>query len=224
MIVVESLGLLFLHVPQTGGTAIRNHLVDSFDGVTAGPYHGHLARHLEPTWRGGHYTTIATVRNPLDATVSSHFKQRTDHKGWYSSGKLGERRVAQAANLVENDLDFGEWFLRYRRRVFAPSWLYAVRRADHVMRFESLAGDLANALTRIGVTDPPPLPVDNLTARPAEIDDLYRNESVRRRSHHVFAPFMAEFGYDFPADWPPSVPMTARLEYGVGRRLVAPGD
>ena len=227
MIVVERLRLLFVHIPQTGGTAVRTYLSDHFDGVVAGPHHGHRVAHLDAKWRSRQWRTVASVRHPLDVTVSSYYKQRNDHHGTIKDGTIDRRRGRQS-ELARSDASFDEWFLRYRRRVFAPSWLTAVRNADFVLRFESLEADLMSMLSTLGEGEPPALASTNVTTRPEGYEGFYSTRRSRARATRIFSPFMAEFGYRFPPDWESALPLASRIEYAAGHRLrswlLRPGD
>ena len=227
MIVVERLGLLFVHIPQTGGTAVRTYLSEHFGGTVAGPHHGHRVDHLDPQWRSRQWRTVASVRHPMDLTVSSYFKQRNDHHGTYKDGTIDRRRRRQTER-AQSGATFDEWFLRHRRRVFAPSWLSTVRNAHDVLRFESLESDLVAMLSSLTGEEPPPLASNNVTNRPDSYARQYSTPKSQARAVRIFSPFMAEFGYPFPAEWDATVPLTSRIEYEIGHRvrfrLLRPAD
>lgn len=222
MILVEDHDLLFIHVPQTGGTAIRRYLTAHLGGVPVGRTHQVWEQVEHQLPNAARLQIMTCVRNPLDQTVSSYTKLSSDYRGQVSSGALGPRRQHQQAFVVEGCADFEQWFLRYRKRVYSPRWLGSVRRSRWVLRFENLEADFVAALREAGVPDPPPLPRENVTPRTdSSFEAMYRSRQSRERAARVFGPFMSEFGYAPPSDWPWSTPWPSRLEYVLGHRVRA---
>lgn len=219
MILVEDLDLLFIHVPQTGGTAVRRYLVEHLGGFPVARQHQVWEQVAVTLPRREHLRVMTSIRDPLDQTVSSYYKVARDHRGTIASGASGARRRRQAAYVSSGSHDFEDWFSRYRRRVFSPRWLGSVRRSRWVLRFESLERDLLAALSEAGWSDLPPLPRVNATARPGlSIEEAYRTGRSRAQAARIFGPFMAEFDYAPPAGWPWVVPPWSDWEYRAGHR------
>lgn len=220
MILVDDLDLLFVHVPQTGGTAVRRYLIDNLGGVQVAPMHQvweQVAPHLP---RSDRLRVMTAIRHPMDQTVSSYQKLVTDHRSQISRGVASRRRLKQHEYIATSAADFEAWFLRYRTRVFSPRWLGSVRRSTWVLRFESLEADFHAALRDAGVRDVEPLSRVNATQREATaFNDQYSTVDARRRAARVFGPFMSEFGYHQPREWSWRVPPWAQAEYAVGWRV-----
>jgi hypothetical protein len=219
MILAEDYDLLFVHVPQTGGTAIRQYLQDHLGGVPVGRQHQVWEQVCRDLPHAERLRIMTCIRDPLDQTVSSYHKLRSDHRGGISTGRSGERRQAQSAFVTAPDVDFERWFLRYRTRVYAPRWVSSVRRSRWILRFESLDADLRAALVEAGVSDPPPLPRVNVTDRPdRDFASAYASRASQARAAALFGPFMAEFCYQPPPGWTWKVPRRSEWEYALGHR------
>jgi hypothetical protein len=219
VILVDDLDLLFVHVPQTGGTAVRRYLVDNLGGVQVAPTHQVWEQVAPRLPRPDRLRVMTAIRHPMDQTVSSYHKLVTDHHSEFSRGVASQRRLQQRDHVVMGDGGFESWFLRYRTRVFSPRWLGSVRRSTWVLRFENLEDDLHAALRSAGVSDVEPLDRVNSTQRERTALGVdFRSVRARRRAARVFGPFMSEFGYEHPQEWAWHVPSWAHAEYAVGWR------
>ena len=223
MIVSDRHRYLFIEQPHTACTAIHDELCALYDGRPILFKHATYADFLRvasPEQKG--YFVFSGIRDPLDEAVSTYFKYKTDHKGRYSrrpAAVVGRRR--EAFELVAGDqADFVRYVRRFYRRPYDNDTLIAHRRIDHVMRFEHLQADFAEALRRIGLEQVRPLPVVNKTGERGHHLDYYPEE-VRDHARRVFGPFMLKWGYPIPAAWADkTVPASSRLAFrvlGVGR-------
>ena len=85
MIISHTHKYLFVEIPLTASYAIRHELCEYYGGVPILHKHASFPDFLQiaaPHERD--YFVFATVRNPLDETVSRYCKLRCDHKGTFS--------------------------------------------------------------------------------------------------------------------------------------------
>ena len=216
MIVSHVHRYVFVELPRTGSTAIRQELRELYDGVPVLEKHAtylDFLRQATPAER--EYFSFAAVRNPLDDAVSRYFKLRTDHKARYSGGGRKKRghvlnRIIDARmyRFIEGaDADFARFFRRFYVLPHDTWASLSHAKLDYVMRFEHLAEDFDTALRRMGIEPKRPLPIVNSTgARRRSFEDYYTPD-LYPRARRVFGPYMQRWGYQFPAAWglaPPS--------------------
>ncbi len=130
-------------------------------------------------WDG--YYKLAIERNPWDAVVSLFYWMRRN-------GKVDSfERFLAMPNL--------ETLARRNYQAYHLGGKVAV---DRLLRFETLADDLAEVWTHLGLPGAPDLPHAKAGARPAGSDyrDLYDAASAER-VRALFAPVIAECGYEF---------------------------
>ncbi len=213
---------LFVELPRTGSTAIRQELRELYGGEPVLWKHAtyeDFLRVASPDER--RYFVFSAIRNPLDDAVSRYFKLRLDHKQRFTErpGKhrnLANRLVDQRMFrfLDRTDADFPAFFLRYYRFPYDTWASLSHARMDYVMRFETLAEDFERVLRAIGIEPVRPLPVVNRTSGRERDFDVYYPPRVRGRARRVFGPYAERWGYQLPAEWqlPPPSPLH-RAEY-----------
>jgi hypothetical protein len=67
--------LLFLHIPKTGGTTIKNHL-RTFRGNIPMPIHPHILDYVNRFPETLEFFKFCVVRNPWDLVVSRYFYRK----------------------------------------------------------------------------------------------------------------------------------------------------
>lgn len=227
MIVSHRHRYLFVEVPRTGCTAVARELREHYDGEPVLYKHAHLAElpeALASRVRG--YIVGAGVRNPLDRTVSTYEKLRSDHKRNYTTpakrvetgGWVATRDVDQYEFVQQPGVGFPEFFIRYHRAVARDLWAVECAAADVVLRFEALDAGFAQFLRCAGLPQHRPLPHVNPTVRQsADFRDYYTHE-IRQRAVDVFGPLMQQYGYRWPGEWEVRGPLfLARLRFASGR-------
>lgn len=210
MIVSHERRILFVHVQKTGGSSVDRLLQDLLPDAAhvkglPGTRHAKLGPALRRHPEFHDYFIFGFVRNPWARLFS-----------WHS---MIMRRVAAAdegnaavrASLSRNNFwqqvasdytSFEDFVLRGTReigRLTMPqlAWLRSpARDVDFIGRTEDLAGDLASALTRAGLT-PPRMPLEQRNAGPRLDYREHYSASMRQRVAEVFAPDIDEFGYTF---------------------------
>lgn len=145
---------------------------------------------------------FVAVRNPFDSLVSLWVKKTTSYQPLLDDPDSFVNKLPGFADDMRWMLDhsFPEWIERqYADKVDAPRHLYSghLDRADFVMRFEDLQADFEEALSHVGVDDPPQIPLINVTEeRDGDYRDYY-DDSARTIVERVFAPDLDRFGYEF---------------------------
>lgn len=210
MIVCRDLRLLYVQVPQTGGTAVAEELCRNYGGEQL------LRKHAVLEQAGAAlgsslslYTVMAGVRHPADQAVSTFVRMQRKEvpgKGGYSN------RWLRTSSAIERDhfakqagMTFSEYFLRFFHWIHAPKWLQSQRKADIILRFESLGEDFQQAMRDVGVVPVRPLPRVNQTPRGDAGYETYYTPPAQVRARRIFSPFMSEWSYRFPPEWVPEL-------------------
>jgi hypothetical protein len=213
---------LFVELPRTGSTAIHRELRELYDGEPILHKHATYEDFLKRASADEKtYFVFSGIRNPLDDAVSRYFKLRTDHHGRFSTRPSKRKRLVNRiidrrmfSFLRESDADFATYFMRNHVLPYDRWSSLSHDRFDHVIRFESIVDDFAEALRRIGIEPKRPLPMVNPTATRNRTFSDYYPPHVRARARRVFGPFMERWGYRFPADWGIEEPTTMdRAQY-----------
>jgi len=209
---------LFVELPRTGSTAIRQELRAFYDGETILQKHATYEEFLTAaTPEEKKYFVFSGIRNPLDDAVSQYFKLKTDHNERMTNPERAPKSKPLLNRVVDRhifgylrrtDADFPRYFMRYHVLPYDRWSSLSHDRFDYVIRFESLAEDFAEVLDRIGITPRRELPQVNTTAARARTWRDYYPPHTRARARRVFGPFMERWGYEFPPEWEIDRPTT----------------
>lgn len=176
-IFVKSTGILFVHIPKTGGSSITQWLLERGGAYSDGYTHTalqHTRHDLSSVW------SFCVVRNPWDRMVSTyHYAKRITGGDQYMS--------------------FHEWLktgINYRRHWYSVStpqldWIKV--RPTMIMRFENLAHDFSKVQERFN--DYEPLPFVNTTEHLPYQN--YYDDWSRQLVQNLFQADITEFGYTF---------------------------
>jgi hypothetical protein len=199
---------LFVEFPHTASVAIRRELVDHYDGepilAKHSTYRDFLATASEDERS---YFVFSCIRNPLDVAVTKYFKLKTNHSYKSASaarkGGIGHVLHGRVGRFVRDEgADFDAFFLKVFRIQYNSWASLDHRRFDYVIRFEDLDRGFAEVLGRLGIEQVGPLPRTNSTGeRKKEFLAYYDSPRVIERAKRVFAVYMDEWGYRFPAEW-----------------------
>jgi hypothetical protein len=220
-ILCHDIGLLFLQAPHTGSTSLGTLFREDFGGVKlledrVRDEHGRIVlrqKHqtLEQLLEAGLITpeeradllVVAGVRNPYDLVLTEYARNR--EAGTISAWQKFMRRLPGTSDDFSQP-DFERFVVRrytpnslYRllgRKAMAPvDWTAG---ADQVIRFEAMQKGLDEALQKVGVTEPHPLPHRNPTASRRDRD--YRTIYTDRARDIVATAYARELtqqGYTF---------------------------
>jgi len=142
------------------------------------------------------YESFCVVRNPYDRTLSSvmHFSEAR----WVSSEDEDERRTGFDKNLKAwLEMPLSDHNIRAHRR----SQIDFIRNrhgeiaVDHILRFENLADDLSDLLTRFGIRNRMVARVGD-SGRKREYRDFYTPDA-QRLVDNAFGQDIEKLGYSF---------------------------
>lgn len=232
MVISDKHRFVFVNLPQTASTAISRELVNQYEAREFCFKHA--------LWRTDYmkaanaeqkkYRVISGMRNPMDITVSTYFKVRSDHEQRYTNAE--ENKIQHGflrkhimywwnkrshAEIVGKNLGFSAWFLRNHKVPYASWAILDHHRFDKVIRFEHLQEDFAEALKTLGVAQTRPLPLGNKTAKEGKpFHEYFDTDQAKRHAKYIFGPYMKQFGYRFPAEWDHiAVPASSFLAYRI---------
>lgn len=208
MVISKEHRYVFVEIPLTGSWAIRNELVEFYGGEPILHKHAtytEFASQADEKERG--YFAFATVRNPLDETVSRYFKLKTDHHGAFTDPEAVKGLKSDLADQQKYAFVRGEaatfeaYFRQYHRRPFNNVLALSGSRLDYVMRFEDLQAEFREVLRRLGLGAVRPVPVQNKTAQRRADWRSYYTPAIIPQAMRQFGPFMRRWGYSFPEEW-----------------------
>lgn len=228
MIYSDEYKYVFMEVPHTASTAIARELTNHYGGRRVLRKHDNYSifrAHCTPEQR--RYRVFASVRNPLDAFVTEYYKFLNDHKGDYSNtdnyesngGWIVKEHVEKYQFTVRHGDDFPAYFRKFLCSTYHNWFLLGHKRFDYVMRFENIAEEFDQMLSRIGVPDPKPLPVSNKSERPAQWHTLF-DKPLQELAIKYYSPFFRQWGYEFPEDWTGQPSSLVNLKYHLSEAAV----
>lgn len=207
MIISDKHEFVFLATPRTGSTAIINELCKNYAGRRILDKHSNYPEFLRiANEKQKKYFVFAGVRNPMDDSVSMYKKLETNHQKsytnpdeWIENGGWVTKRMRRLFRLVQNpETSFKDFLLTYYRTPYTSRININRRYCSYILRFENLQISFSNALEMIGVKQVRPLPIVNPTRRRRDFLDYYHDPKAISHAAKVFAPFMFEWGYQFP--------------------------
>lgn len=209
MLISDSLSMVFVHVPKTGGDSLDKLLraqvddVRKQDGTRHAPYRRILAN--EPALSG--YYSFGMVRNPWARMVSWYSMiDKWNHAYGPASGKPQVKRGGMKDGnamwrKVATYEDFREFVLRGTEeipRIATPQLDYLVapgRTVDHVGRTETLREDVLTIQRRLGLPEVE-APHHNKSGATRHWREFY-DDTTRARIADVYAKDCSEWGYRF---------------------------
>jgi hypothetical protein len=223
MIISHKHKYVFIEIPHTGTTAIREELCAHYGGKPTLWRHSYYSDFLKTASpREKDYFVFCSIRNPLDITVSQYFRMVSNHRDIFTdpeklkirSNREQRRKQRLYQGLKNNDVDFQTYFLKYYKRPY-NSWASLILgKSDFVIRFENLQADFARLLQILGLELKRPLHIRNSTqARRKDFLSYYSPDMIPR-AKKVFGPFMEQWGYEFPKEWgQPHLTWRDKLEF-----------
>jgi hypothetical protein len=220
-ILCSEVGLLLLQAPHTGSTSLgtllrerlggemllREQVRDARGRVVLRQKHQTLRELLDaglitPEQRSG-LLVVVGVRDPYDLVLTEYARNReagtvpAPERILRRIGLLGtEYSAADFERFVRRRYTPGPFVRLLGRRAFVPvDWTAG---ADHVIRFERMQADLDEALRRVGVTEPLPIPHRNPTTSRGDIhySELY-TPAARAIVEAAYRRELDRFGYVF---------------------------
>ena len=209
MVISHKYKYLFIEFPLTGSTSVSKALVEDYDGERILFKHASYFDYKKSILsKENDYFIFSCIRNPLDQAVSHYYKYKTDHRGRYT--RLAEkydyrylvnRYQVKRFKFVANSPGFEEYFLKFYKWPYNSWSSISHPHCDYVMRFENLSSSYCEALKRIGIKNPLPLPSANTTKKQdSDFISCYSSKAIIR-AKKVFGIYMKELGYEFPKEW-----------------------
>jgi Sulfotransferase family len=212
VIVSHPARVLFVHVQKTGGSSVQNLLLDRLPGAEKlaglpGAKHAHLRAALRAHPDLSAYWTFGFVRNPWARLWSwwSMIERRDDQRE--EGNAWAERRIENNpfwSGVLTGLPDFEAFVLRGPERfarLRTPQLRYLrtpQRTADLIGRTETFSPDLGRICDRLGIE--PPSQEQHRNASGSGGSGSYRDHytsAMREKVAQLFAPDLAEFGYEF---------------------------
>lgn len=226
MIISREHRFVFVEAPFTGSTAIAKELTEQYGCEKILGKHSHLREFLNqanPEER--RYAAAIGVRHPLDQLLSHYMKQKNNHLNNYTNperfvengGWVNRANREQFQFIQDTGGDFAAYLKRFYLRggVRVSQYAWGRSRYDHLIRFESLDESFRDFLTKVGVEPRRALPRTNPTkGRDREFFSAYPVE-LHAELRAAFGPLVAEWGYELPANWAGTIPLSSRLVYGL---------
>ncbi len=220
-ILCRDIGLLLLQAPHTGSTSLGTLLREELGGVklleervrdergriVLRQKHQTLGQLIEaglisPAQRA-ELLVVVGVRDPFDLVLTEYARSR--EAGAISASQRILRRVpgvsddfsaADFERFVTRRYEPGRLYRLIGRKPFVPiDWADG---ADHIIRFEAMQDGLDEALRKVGVHEPHPLPHRNPTSsrRDRDYRDIY-TEPARAVVARAYATQLQRHGYAF---------------------------
>jgi hypothetical protein len=185
MIISDRHKYLFLEMPYSASTATSKELIEHYNGrLVFNERHAPYAQFLQiATPEQRKYFVFAGIRNPLDTIVTTYLK--SVRKG-----------------LLPKSTDFSTYFTNTYSLPYVNFVSMSARYVDFFIRFESLQTDIEECLKKMGVEQIQPLPSRNRTSEKSKHFLEYYTPDIIPRVQRVLGPYMAEWGYSFPSEWP----------------------
>ncbi len=209
MVISDKHKFIFVELFFTGSTAISKELCDLYEGRKILRKHSRYHEFLGiATKEQLNYFTFSGIRNPMDLVVSEYLKIKTNHKSRFTTpsewrkngGTLSNEQLRLFKEITVQELSFQEYFMKYFKLPYDNWSCLSHKRFDFIIRFENISADFGNALKKIGLEPKRELPHLNQTKNKADFLEFYTPE-IRNRAVFVFAPFMRQWGYEFPKEW-----------------------
>ena len=214
MIISHKHKYVFVELPQTASSAIARELKENYDGQEIlfkhALYSTDFLKHASETEKK--YKVISGLRNPMDICVSNYFKFKTDHENRYSQPKMLQHGFLRKYIMrwwnrkqyqsIKKGESFEDFFMRAYSVPYASWSIIEHKRMDHIIRFENLNADFAEALKIIGVAKVRDIPVANKTAEKTKTFwEYYETDKAKKRAKYIFGPYLKRWNYNFPASW-----------------------
>ena len=221
MVICDQLGLVFIEIPNTGCTAIRETLLEHYEGEAV--LHKHATYYEYRRYQAKRYKdffVFGTVRSPLETICTQYRKLVYDHRERFSrADKRSSWSVTKTHKQmfadVQGGLNFEQFLRKYFRHEYHNFYLTGSKNFDYVIRHEALQQGFDEVMRSVGVGDPVEIPKINQTEGKKNVEDEYAPE-VRPHAINIFGPFMKQWGYQFPEQWGVVMPkMSFQYRYRV---------
>lgn len=210
MVISHKYKYLFIELPHTASSAVRNELCELYEGQNILKKHSYYHTLPKSTRdRIKTYFTFSCIRNPADVIVTEYFKLKNNHGQFYTDPTVWKRNGGFVSNralkrfqfIQQTHADFPTYFMRFHRHPYINWSNLSHKSFDFIIRFEKLQADFTHALSLIKIEQQRPLPIINPTTQKSKDFWSYYTPDIRPLASHVVGPFMKHWDYEFPAEW-----------------------
>ncbi|MBS1746347.1 MAG: hypothetical protein JST21_09290 [Bacteroidetes bacterium] len=219
MVISKRYKFIFIELPQTATTAIAKELCQNFESESFLGKHSTYYEYCKAaTEEEKKYTTVGSIRNPLDQAVSMFFKYKDD-KGYHEAFSKGSIKRKEYGSLLrkflstrrnkerwlyinQNNPTFELYFLKYYNLPYSNWSILHHKQFNYIIRFEHLNDDYKRIFRELGVPIERDLPRTNVTAqKKKDFWSYIESDKAKKKAKFVFGPFMRYWGYEFPESW-----------------------
>ena len=172
MVIIEDIGLVFIHIPKTAGTSIKKWMQENCNAQLAGSPHAGVGQIKEKNIKLPDNTQFFTVvRNPF-ARQLSHYKYHLEmHREIVKHNQQEKINDPEPVRILEElEKGFEHWFLEEKEFVrpnprwwnykWTNQWQW-INEKTHVMKYETLDRDIQWLYEKTGINNP--LPFENVS-------------------------------------------------------------
>jgi hypothetical protein len=228
MIISHKHKYLFIGTPRTGSTAISKELAKNYDGNSILRKHANYFEFEKiATEKEKKYFVFASVRNPVDDVVSIYTRLLTNHNSNFTSkrkllkngGWVTRRKIKQYKFVQNKNNTFKDFLKNFYRLPYTSQININKPHCNYIIRFENLDEDFTKVLEILGIRKIRPLPIINKTEDKNNYLEYY-DEDIIEHAVKILGPFMLEWGYKFPEEWPNRrISYISQKKYEIAKQL-----
>lgn len=210
MVISDKYKYLYVELPLTGSTAVSNELCELYDGKKILKKHARYHEFFKiATPEQKKYFVFSNHRNPMDAVVSEFLKMKNNHKGRFTNpaewkengGSLKPDKRLLYKEIQQKNMSFQQYFKKYYKLPYDDWSSIAHKKFDFILKFDNLANDFDAVLKKLNIKPVRFLPQLNKTTEKEDYS-IYYTPDIQQKALFIFGPFLKEWGYEFPLDWP----------------------
>lgn len=222
MVISHKNKYLFVEVPRTGSTAIKNELIEHYNGETVLHKHATLSEFLKKASKSEKdYFIISGKRNPLDRTISEFIKYKHNHNdvfnrfssrmkqaSWFSLKYHRANYFFKRVSFAQRDTTtFEDYYYRFFDKPYCDFGFLDHPRSNYVVEFENITNDFTKMINTLGLDVVRELPHRNKTENKKKVFwEYYEKKELRSRVIKNTSIYYLISGYKFPVDWEASDP------------------
>ena len=160
MVISHKNKYLFIALPHTASTAIRNELCEFYEGQKILKKHSFYHTFPKSTRdRIKTYFTLSCIRNPADVIVTEYFKLKNNHGQFFTNpaswkrngGFVSDRALERYRFIQQTQADFPTFFKRFHKHPYVNWSNLSHKGFDFIIRFEKLQSDFARVLSLLNI-------------------------------------------------------------------------
>ena len=210
MIISHKYKFVFVGLPFSASSAISKELNLMYEGKARLSKHSLYYEFLKnATVEELKYFVFAVLRNPMEIVVTGYEKMKANAKGNFTNpqlftengGHITKKHRQRFQYIHKQGASFQQYFVRYFRQPYDNLACLTIDNCDYVIRYENIENDYIEALKKVGIKNPRPLPVANKTVGKKTDILSYYSDEIKDQAIYVFAPFFKKYKYQFPETW-----------------------